>query len=383
MLITNGRIYTMEGRSIESGWVRIENGLIVSCGVTGSEPAFDGDKLDAGGGFVLPGLIDAHSHLGMWEDAMGFEGADGNEETDPLTPELRAIDAINPMDRCFSDALKAGVTTVMTGPGSANPVGGQFVAIKTAGRRVDDMIVKFPAAMKFAMGENPKTVYHEKNRAPVTRMAVASIIREALFKTREYIEKQERAKKDPEKTPDFNFKYEALAPLLRGEMTAHFHAHRADDILTAIRIAKEFNLQYVIVHATEGHLIADILVKENTRVITGPSLSERSKPELKNLTFETPGLVSKLGLMTAICTDHPVIPLSYLMLCAALACKEGMDENLALSAVTLSAARIAGIDERVGSLKAGKDADIVIYDRHPFELLSRVKTVVISGERAY
>jgi imidazolonepropionase-like amidohydrolase len=388
LLVKNGNILTMAGRELKGGYILADGEKILKIGNNSDEiKSLLSDKnditvIDAEGRFVLPGFVDPHCHIGLWEDSTGFEGEDGNEDTDPVTPHLRAIDAVNPMDRCFSDALSAGITSVVTGPGSANPIGGQLAALKTGGSRIDDMIIKFPVAVKFALGENPKTVYHGKNQAPVTRMAIAALIRETLFKTQEYLQKKEKAKVDPEaEEPDFDFKLEALLPLIRGETAAHSHAHRSDDVFTAIRIAKEFNLKYVLIHATEGHLIASSLKEENALVVTGPSFGDRSKPELRNMTFETPGVLSKQGLTTAICTDHPVIPENYLMLCAALANREGMDELEAIKAITISAARIAGIDKRVGSLKPGKDADAVIYNRHPFELLSKVEAVFLNGKR--
>ncbi|MGI5972066.1 MAG: amidohydrolase, partial [Oscillospiraceae bacterium] len=280
MLIINGNVLTMAGEDYSPGFVLTRGDKIISVGPMADAPgAADEEVFDAGGFFVLPGLIDAHTHLGMFEDAVGFEGDDGNEETDPVTPQLRAVDAVNPMDRCFSEAVAAGVTAVMTGPGSANAIGGQFAAVKTAGNRIDNMILRAPACMKFALGENPKSVYHLKNQAPVTRMATAALIRETLFKAREYMMKLEKAWRDEDaEEPDFDLKLQALIPLLRKEIPAHFHAHRADDIFTAIRIAREFDIDFTIVHGTEGHLIARELARENVKLICGPALGDRSKP---------------------------------------------------------------------------------------------------------
>ena len=381
MLIVNGRVYPMDGAVIESGFVEIGNGVIKSVGPMSDAPS-DSETFDAEGGYVLPGLVDAHCHLGMWEDALGFEGSDGNEMTDPVTPHLRAIDAINPRDRCFEDALKAGVTAVMTGPGSANPIGGQFAALKTSGGRVDDMVLLAPASLKLALGENPKGVYHGKDKSPETRMATAAIIRDAFYRAGEYLKKKEKARCDKEKDPPtYDIKLEALVLALTGALRANFHAHRADDIFTAIRISKEFGLDYALVHCTEGHLIAKELAAEGARVITGPSLCDRSKPELLNLTFDTPGILSRAGVLTAICTDHPVIPLSYLILCAALAHKAGMDELEAMRAVTRNPAIIAGIGGRVGALLPGLDADIAVYTAHPFDVMARVSAVFVDGGR--
>ena len=382
MRIINARILTMEGHRIENGWLRVQGSRIAALGDMGDLPAGPAEEtFDAAGGWLLPGLIDAHTHLGMWEDSLGFEGDDGNEETDPATPQLSALDAVNPMDRCFGEALAAGVTTVMTGPGSANPIGGQLIILKTSGRRVDDMVLRAPAAIKFALGENPKTSYHDRDETPITRMATAAIIREQLLRARRYREKMQRAAADGDDEPDFDYKCESLLPLLDGQIQAHFHAHRADDIFTAIRIAREFHLDYVLVHGTDGHLIADELAREHVRVLSGPILCDRSKPELHNLTPKCPGLLQAAGLEPALITDHPVIPVQYLPLCAGLAVREGMDPAAALRAVTINPARILHIDDRVGSLRPGKDADLALYDRSPLELAVRAKLVMVNGER--
>ena len=330
----------------------------------------------------MPGFVDAHCHVGMWEDSVGFEGDDGNETSDPVMPHLRAIDAIYHADRAFVEARENGVTTVVTGPGSANVIGGQFAALKTYGRRVEDMMIKEPVAMKVAFGENPKTAYHDKRQAPMTRMATAALLRENLIKAAEYKELKEEYEADKENCdkPDYDMKMEALLKVLKGEIPLKAHAHRADDILTAIRIAKEFGLAITIEHCTEGYLITDILREENVSVITGPFLTDRSKIELRNQSAKAPGILSKAGIKTAIMTDHPCTPVQYLSLCAAVAVKEGMDETEALRAITINAAEIAGIDDRVGSLEVGKDADIIIIDGHPLELRSRVLYTIINGQ---
>jgi len=383
MLIINGTVHTMDGLVIPNGYVAVNEGKIARVGPMEDCPAdWKGEVLDAEQGHIMPGFVDAHSHLGMFGDALGFEADDGNESTDPCTPHLRAIDAINPLDRCFREAREAGVTTVLTGPGSANPVSGQFAAVKTAGRWVDAMVLKAPVAMKMALGENPKSVYNERHETPVTRMATAAIIRENLAKAVEYGEKLDRAAEDEdEDKPDYDAKLEALLPVVRGELPVHIHAHRADDIATGIRISKEFGLKCVIVHGTEGHLIADLLAQENVPVITGPSLGDRSKPELANMTIEGANILSRHGVKIAICTDHPVTPEQYLPLCAALAVKGGMNPENALAAITIRPAEIAGVADRVGSLTPGKDADIVITSGHPINLLSRVRAVFIEGKR--
>ena len=383
MLIINGIIHTMDGPVIENGYVAVEGSKIAQVGPMSDCPAkWRGETFDAQGGHVCPGFIDAHCHLGMFGDSLGFESEDGNEETDPCTPQLRAIDAVNPLDRCFSEARAAGVTTVLTGPGSANPVSGQFAALKTSGRWVDAMIVRAPASMKLALGENPKQVYHDRDETPATRMATAAIIRENLRKAVEYGEKMDKATRDEDTDPpDYDAKLEALLPVVRGELPVHIHAHRADDIATGIRIAKEFKLNCVIVHGTEGHLIPELLAGEKIPVITGPALGDRSKPELANMTLENPLVLSRAGVDVAICTDHPEVPIQYLPLCAALEVKGGMDEESALAAITISAARIAGLDGLLGSLTPGKEADIVVTGRHPLELLGSVRAVLIGGQR--
>ncbi|MGH4140187.1 amidohydrolase [Clostridium sp.] len=380
ILIKNANIHTMAKQNFENGMILVDQGKIIAIGDDVRPPA-NAELIDAKGKFVMPGMIDAHCHLGMWEDGMGFEGADGNEAVDPVTPHLRAIDAINPRDLCFNDAVQAGITTVATGPGSANVIGGQFAVIKTYGDRIDDMIVNDCLAMKVAFGENPKRVYHAQKKSPSTRMGTAAILRENLFKAKMYVEKQNKSKENPDKIPDFDIKMEALAKVIRKEIPLKAHAHRADDILTALRIAKEFDIDITLDHCTEGHLIIDYL-KEGIQkgIILGPALSTRSKVELQNLTFKTPGILSKAGLKVAIMTDHPVIPLQYLPVCAGIAAREGMDEEEALKAITINAAEILDIADRVGSLEIGKDADIVIYNGHPFDLRSKVEFVMVNGE---
>lgn len=385
MLIVNGTVHTMDGLTIPNGYVAVSGSKIAKVGPMEECPDhWEGETLDAMQGHILPGFVDAHCHLGMFGDAVGFEGDDGNEATDPCTPHLRAIDAINPLDRCFEEARAAGVTTVLTGPGSANPISGQFAAIKTTGRWVDAMVVQAPVAMKLALGENPKCVYNERHETPVTRMATAAIIRENLAKAVEYAEKLDRAAEDEEEDkPDYDAKLEALLPVVRGQMPVHIHAHRADDIATGIRIAKEFGLKCVIVHGTEAHLIPELLAQEGVPVITGPCLGDRSKPELVNMTIETPNILNLYGVKAAICTDHPEVPIQHLPLCAAMAVKGGMTPEAALAGITINAAQVAGIDHRVGSLTPGKDADIVVTTGHPINLLSRVKAVFVEGKQVH
>ena len=389
LLIYNGKIVTMSEADYENGYVLIDNDKIIAVGQDVSEVKEqltpDVKKIDANGGYVLPGLIDPHSHIGMWEDAVGFEGDDGNESTDPVTPQLRAIDAVYHADRSFSEAYESGVTTVVTGPGSANVIGGQFAAMKTYGRCVDEMVIKHPVAMKVAFGENPKTVYNEKHQAPMTRMATAAILRENLFKAKEYKELWEDYKKDPEEydKPEFDFKMETLLLVLNKKIPLKAHAHRADDIITAIRIAKEFDVDITLDHCTEGYLIKDILAEAGLPVIIGPMLTDRSKIELRNQNLKTPGILSKAGLKVAIMTDHPCVPEHHLCLCAAIAVREGMTEKEALKAITINAAEITGISDRVGSIEKGKDADIVIFNGNPLELKTTVQKTIISGVVIY
>lgn len=383
MLIVHANLYTLEGDPVPDGYIRTAGDKILEVGCMPPPPSLDRTEtvIDAKGAMALPGFVDAHSHIGMWEDGLNFEGDDGNEATDPLTPQLRAVDAVNPLDRCFAEALSGGVTTVLTGPGSANPIGGQFVALKTYGRRIDDMVVAAPAAMKMALGENPKTVYHGKERTPCTRMATAALIREQLCKAQRYRQQKLDAKFGEEKDgPAFDGKCEALVPVLEKTCKVQIHAHRADDLFTAIRIAKEFDLDYVLVHATEGFRIVEELRAERAAVIAGPLLTDRSKPELRMLTPANPGLLWSAGVEAAICTDHPVIPEQYLPLCAGLAVREGMAYDAALRAITIVPARICGIDERVGSLAPGKDADILLYESDPLSVYAKPSLVIAGGE---
>lgn len=383
MIIKNGTILTMdEGKKIENGFIQTEGKLISALGKMKDCPKEGGVEIDAAGKFVIPGLVEAHCHIGLMEDGLGFEGDDINEDSDPVTPHLRAIDGINPFDRSFEEAYQAGITTVVTGPGSANAMGGSFVAMKTYGKWVDKMILKEPVAVKCAFGENPKSVYHDKNQAPVTRMATAALIREQLYKAREYKEALERYNSGEEgcDKPEFDAKCESLLPLLRGEVHMKAHAHRADDMMTAVRIAKEFGLDYTLDHCTDGRLIKEELKALGAKCLVGPCLCERSKPELKNLSFRTPKELSEMGLEISLITDHPVIPIHYLPLCATLAWREGMDYQKALEAITINPAKSVGLDRWVGSLKVGKHADIAVFDRQPLDIMAKAVHVVIDGK---
>ena len=384
LLLKNGNVMTMAGPAFV-GDVAIENGKIVAVGQSLSYS--DAEVRDVTGMTVMPGIVDPHCHIGMWEDAMGFEGADGNECTNPITPELRAIDAINPYDRCFEEAAAGGVTTCVTGPGSANVIGGQFVAIKTYGDSVEDMVLRFPVAVKAAFGENPKRVYNGKNQTPSTRMATAALMRKALVEAQEYNEKLEKGKADPEKMPERNLGKEILARVIRRELPMKIHAHRADDILTAIRICREFKLRYTLDHCTEGYLITDklkeALGEDCEGIIVGPLLTDRSKIELKNLSFKAPKVLEKAGIEYAMMTDHPVTPEQYLPICTAVAVREGASEEGALKAITINAAKITGIADRVGSIEVGKDADIAVFSGHPFDFRSRCVLTLVNGKVAH
>lgn len=382
MVLKNAKIFTMaEDKVIENGFVEICDGKIKDVGNMTEYKKKD-REIDLKGMMIFPGFIDAHCHVGILEDGLTFEGDDVNETTDPVTPHLRGIDAVNPMDVCFSEAVNAGVTTVATGPGSANVIGGTFCALKTAGNCVDDMIVKESVAMKFAFGENPKGAYNQKGQTPMTRMGAISLIREQLLKAKEYLEQKEAYNKEPEEKdkPEFDIKCESLIPLLKGEIPMKAHAHRTDDIFSAIRIAKEFNLKLTLDHCTEGHLISDKLAEYDYPCLVGPSLIGRSKPELKNKTYETPNELYKKGLNISIITDHDVIPLEHLPLCAALAHKAGLPYMESLKAITINPAMALGIEERVGSVELGKDADLVIFDTDPLNILSTPKMVILNGE---
>lgn len=376
LLIRNGLIFDAVHREPYTADILVKDGKIaeIGAGLTADCPTFD-----AAGLHIYPGFVEAHCHIGLDGSGIGFEGDDCNEMTDILTPQLRAIDGIYPQDPTFREALEAGVTTVCTGPGSANVLGGQFAVIKTAGHRVDDMIVRPFAAMKCAFGENPKRCYKDKNN--YSRMSTAAKLREALLRAQEYDAKKQAAGDDPEKRPPLDVKLEALLPVLHGEVPLKAHAHRADDIFTAIRIAKEFGVRLTLEHVTEGHLIAEDLAKEDYPMAVGPSLTHASKFELRNKTFTTPGILAKAGCRVSIITDSPVIPQSYLPLCAALAVRAGMDPFDALRAITIRPAEHIGAADRVGSIERGKDADFVVMDGPWDAVSSGVKAVFVNGEK--
>lgn len=380
LLIKNGHIKPIVGEELENGSVLIDDaGKIAAIGVDLKAPE-DTEVIDAGGRLVTPGCVEAHCHIGLDNEAMGWEGQDYNEISDPLTPQLRAIDSINPQDEAFANALRGGVTSACTGPGSANVVGGTFTAIKLAGQRVDKMIIKDPIAMKCAFGENPKRCYGQKqNKGPMTRMTTASLLRELLFKTRRYMEDKENGK-----SPAFDMKLEAMIPVLKGEIPLKAHAHRADDILTAVRIAREFGVKMTLDHCTDGALIADELAEEGLPAFVGPTLGGKSKIELSNKSFETPAILKAAGVPISIITDAPVIPLQYLPMCAGLAASEGLDVEEAWRAITINPAIHTGIADRVGSLEVGKDADVVIWTADPLTTIgAHAYVTIVDGKTVY
>ena len=374
--IKNGTLHTAVSKETFIADILIDGGKIVKIGKGLS--ADGAEVIDATGLHVYPGFVEAHCHIGLDGYGIGYEGHDYNELNDPVTPQVQAIDGINPFDPCLKMAAKAGVTCFATGPGSSNSIGGTFAAIKPVGTRVDNMIVKFPIAMKCAFGENPKRCYQKQGIS--SRMTNASKIREALNKAKVYKAKIEAAGDDASKLPAYDQKSEALIPVLNHEIPLKAHAHQANDIFTAIRIAKEFGVGLTLEHVTEGHMIVDELAKENLPLAVGPTFGHASKFELQNKTWETPGILAKAGCHVSIITDAPVTPLHYLPLCAGLAIKAGMDEYDALRAVTINPAEHIGVADRVGSLEEGKDADIVIVDGCPFDVTGVIKHVLINGE---
>ena len=380
LLIKNGHIKTMAGLELENGCILIDdNGKIAQVAQTIEAPE-GAQVIDAEGRLVTPGCVDAHCHIGLDNEAMGWEGRDYNEIVDPITPHLRAIDSINPMDEAFANALQGGVTTACTGPGSANVVGGTFVAIKLAGKRVDKMIVKEPLAMKCAFGENPKRCYGQgAKKSPMTRMGTAALLRELLFKAKRYMEDKEAGK-----NPGFDMKLEAMIPVLKGEIPLKAHAHRADDIYTSIRIAKEFGVRITLDHCTDGALIADELAAEGLSAFVGPTLGNKSKIELANKSFTTPAVLHEAGVPISIITDAPVIPLQYLPMCAGLAANAGLDMEEAWRAITINPAMQTGIGDRVGSLEAGKDGDVVIWAADPLTTIGgEAYITIVDGKIVY
>lgn len=334
-------------------------------------------KIDVKHHLVMPGLIEAHCHMGITEEKKGQEGDDCNETVHPITPMLRAIDAINTMDAAFADAVRAGITSANIGPGSANVVGGQFAVVKTSGRRIDDLVLKFPSAMKVAFGENPKVNYAGMNTSPVTRMAIAGMLREELINARLYLEKS------GQDNGDYNLHYEAWRPVFAREIPLKAHVHRVDDIFTAIRIAREFNLNMTLDHCSEGHLIAEEIVESGFPAIVGPDLASRNKIEVQNVAFKTAGILANAGVMVSITTDHPVSLIQSLPLCVGLSVKQGLSMEDGFRAMTINAAKICGVSDRIGSIEPGKDADIAVFDGNPMEVFTSTLMTIIDGEIAY
>ena len=380
LLIQNGYVKTMAGPDIPGGSVLIDDdGKIIAVGADITAPE-NAQVIDAEGRLVTPGCVDAHCHIGLDNEGMGWEGRDYNEIVDPLTPQMRAIDSINPLDEAFGLALQGGVTSACTGPGSANVVGGTFTSIKLTGKRVDKMIIKDPIAMKAAFGENPKRCYGQGlKKSPTTRMATAALLRELLFKARRYLEEKEAGK-----NPGFDMKLESMIPVIKGEIPLKSHAHRADDILTSFRIAKEFGIKMTMDHCTDGALIADELAEENLPAFVGPTFGSKSKIELANKSFETPAVLHNAGITVSIITDAPVIPLQYLPMCAGLAMKAGLSAEEAWKAITITPAVSTGIGDRVGSLEPGKDGDGVIWTADPLTTLGAESyDTVVDGKVVY
>ena len=381
--VTGGYVVPIAGDPIENGTVLIEDGRIVAVGTDADvDIPDDAELVDAAGMWVLPGFVESHGHVGVHEEGEGWAGNDTNEMTDPNGARFRALDAINPADEGFRDALAGGITTVVVKPGSGNPIGGQTVAIKVWGRTVDEMVLKEPCSVKSALGENPKRVYGDQKKTPSTRLGVAAIIRDALLKTQDYRAKRDHAIR--EGTPfERDNTHEVLGRVLDGEVPWCQHTHRADDIATAIRLSDEFGYRLVINHGTEGHLLADLLAEREIPVIIGPLFTSRSKVEVRNRSLRNPGILAKAGVKIAITTDHPVVPIEFLVHQATLAVKEGLDTDTALKALTVNPAEILGLDDRVGALKPGLDADVVLWSGDPLDVMSRALRVYVGGREVY
>lgn len=387
LVLTGGRVLPIAdargnpAEPIERGVVVIEGGTIAAVG--SDVPIPDGaDVVDVGGRWVLPGFFEAHAHVGIHEEGDGWAGNDTNEMTDPNGSRLRAIDAVNPADEGFRDAIRGGVTAALIKPGSGNPIGGQSVAVKTWGRIVDEMLISDSVSVKSALGENPKRVYGDQQKLPSTRLGVAAVIRDSFRAAEDY-----RAARDAAGLEGKPFtrdgSLETLVRVLDGELAWDQHTHRADDIATAVRLAEEFGYRLIVNHGTEGHLIADYLAEKHIPVIVGPLFTSRSKVEVRNRHLRNPGLLAGAGVQIAITTDHPVVPIDFLVYQAALAVKEGLDHDEALRALTINPARMMGLDHRIGSLATGRDADVVVWDGDPLDVMSRAREVYISGRQVY
>ncbi len=383
LIIKNGKIITMSDKVLEKGSILIDKDKIIEINENLSYQAKEEDIIiDAEGLWVLPGIVDAHSHIGITEEKKGLEGDDCNELTSPITPELRALDAINPLDPAFHNAIQAGITGVMVGPGSTNVVGGQFLFMKTHGRIVDDMVVLEPAAMKVSFGENPKSAYKDLNKPPSSRMSIASMLREELFYAVQYKKKKEKCINNNEEFEE-DFKYEAWLPVIEGKIPLKAHVHRTDDIMTAIRIAKEFEVKLTLDHCSEGHIIAEQIKKSGFPVIVGPDVACRNKLEIQNADFKTAGVLTSKGVLVAITTDHPVSLIQYLPICAGLAAKKGLGIEEGLKAITINPAIICGVSDRIGSIEVGKDADLAIFTGNPMEVFTHTAYTIINGQIVY
>ena len=382
LAIKNGKLYTVTAGIIDEGTILIDDGKIVAIGIDVAIPE-GAEVIDAAGKVVTPGIIDAHAHVGIWEEGMGNEGIDVNEATNPVTPQVRALDGINPEDMGLKDAYQMGVTAIWCPPGSANIIGGEGVTMRTKGESMDEMVMVELSGLKAAFGENPKGAYGNRKIMPSTRMGSAAVMREALLKTKHYLAKIEKAGDDASKLPDKDLGLEVIAKVLRKEIPMRVHAHRADDIMTAIRIAEEFDINITIEHGTEAHKVAGELAKRNIPVVIGPALCARSKVEVKDTSLATPAICHAAGVKFALMTDHPIIPVGYLPLAAAMAVKYGLPEDVALAAITQTAAEISGVGERVGSLEVGKEADVVVWTGHPFETETMVEATIMAGKVVY
>ena len=382
--VVGGRVVPVEAEPIDGGTVLLDAGKIVAIEGPGYQVPDGAEVIDAAGKWVLPGFIDAHAHVGVHEEAEGWAGQDTNEMTKPVTAFVRALDAINPADEGFRDAIGGGVLAVNVNPGSGNPIGGQTVAIKCWGRTVDEMVLREPAGLKSALGENPKRVYGEKKETPSTRLGTAAVIREAFVQATNYQAKLAAAEDAEDGKPvDRDLNLEALSRVLRREIPWRQHCHRADDIATAIRISQEFGYRLVIDHGTEAHLLADLIAELSIPVIIGPLLTSRSKVELRNRSLANPGKLAAAGVTIAITTDHPVVPIHFLIHQATLAVKEGLDPETALRALTINPARILGVDDRIGSLAPGRDASLVIWSGDPLDVMSRAERAFLDGREIY
>jgi imidazolonepropionase-like amidohydrolase len=381
--ITGGYVVPVDGDPIEGGTVLVDDGVIVAVGAQADvDVPDDAEIVDAAGTWVLPGFVEAHGHVGVYEEGDGWAGVDVNEMTDPNGARLRALDGINPADEGFRDALAGGVTTVVVKPGSGNPIGGQTVAVKSWGATADDMLVREPISVKSALGENPKRVYGDKDKLPSTRLGVAAVIRDAFTKAQDYRAAREHAIRE-NKPFDRDNTAEVLVRVLDGELPWCQHSHRADDIATAIRLSEEFGYRLIVNHGTEGHLIADLLASKNIPVIIGPLIVGRSKVEVRNRALRNPGILARAGVDIALTTDHPVVPIDFLVHQATFAVKEGLDSETALRSITVNPARIMGLDDRVGALKPGLDADIVLWSGDPLDVMSRAVRVFVNGSPVY